>query len=444
MSIRSKIFCSIFLLALAACQKQTESQQVATNSASVATTRAQTASASTSAVSASQVATQQKKRIWVQYPDPNTPLSPEASLGKQLFFDATLSASGKMSCATCHEPDHAYAPSNNLAVQLGGSDMQQPGTRAVPSLRYLAFTPKFTRHFYRPSSEGVEDEGPTGGFTHDGAVDSLSLQAAIPILAANEMANLTAGGFTERLRQSPSAAAFIKLFGADMLQRPEQALERAGAALEAFQMEDYSFHPYTSKYDAAVSGETQLSDAEMRGFIVFNDVRKGNCAKCHTNQIGPGGRPAQFTDFEFEAIGAPRNAEIPANKNPAYFDLGICGPARKDLIKETNYCGMFKTPTLRNVATRQVFLHNGVFKSLDDVIHFYAERDSKPEKWFPKSHGKTELYNDLPKKYRENVDHITAPFNRKKTDGPVMTEAEMQDLLAFLKTLDDGYRKVGH
>jgi len=280
MSIRSKIFCSLFLLVLAGCQKQTESTQVATTSASAATTGMQAAAASTA--SSGQVAPQQKKRVWVQYPDPNTPLSPEASLGKQLFFDASLSASGKMSCATCHDPDHAYAPSNNLSVQLGGSDMQQPGTRAVPSLRYLAFTPKFTRHFYRPSSEGVEDEGPTGGFTHDGAVDSLALQAAIPILAANEMANLTAAGFTERLRQSPSAAAFVKLFGNETLQHPEQALERAGAALEAFQMEDYSFHPYTSKYDAAVSGEVELSDVEMRGFIVFNNARKGNCAKCHT------------------------------------------------------------------------------------------------------------------------------------------------------------------
>ena len=151
----------------------------------------------------------------------------------------------------------------------------------------------------------------------------------------------------------------------------------------------------------------------------------------------------QFTDFGFEAIGAPRNNEIPANKNPAYFDLGLCGPVRQDLRKETAYCGMFKTPTLRNVATRQVFLHNGVFKSLDDVIHFYAERDSKPEKWYPKVNGSIAMYNDIPKKYRENVDHVNAPFNRKKTDKPAMTEAEMQDLLAFLKTLDDGYRKVG-
>jgi len=84
MSIRSKIFCSLFLLVLAGCQKQTESTQVATTSASAATTGMQAAAASTA--SSGQVAPQQKKRVWVQYPDPNTPLSPEASLGKQLFL----------------------------------------------------------------------------------------------------------------------------------------------------------------------------------------------------------------------------------------------------------------------------------------------------------------------------------------------------------------------
>ena len=382
-------------------------------------------------------------KIYVEYPKADTPLSPQAQLGKKLFFDATLSASGTMSCATCHHPDHAYAPANNLAVQLGGKDMRQAGTRAVPSLRYLEFTPKFTRHFYLPASEGLEDEGPAGGLTHDGALDSMSKQAAVPLLAANEMANLTAAGFTEKLQRSTLAPEFIKIFGTDAFKTPDIALDQAGKALEAFETEDYSFHPYTSKFDAVVSGEAQFTESEARGFIVFHNPNKGNCAKCHSDRVGGSGRPAQFTDFGFEAIGAPRNAEIPANKDPAYFDLGLCGPVRKDLSKETEYCGMFKTPTLRNVATRQVFLHNGVFKSLDDVIHFYAARDSKPEKWFPKVHGKIELYNDLPKKYRNNVDHFNVPFNPKKITAQAMTEAEMQDLLAFLKTLDDGYRKVG-
>ncbi|MDH6151832.1 hypothetical protein OKW46_005822 [Paraburkholderia sp. WSM4179] len=85
-----------------------------------------------------------------------------------------------MSCASCHSPEHAYGPPNCLAVQLGGADMRQPGTRSVPSLRYLSFTPLFSRHFYTPASEDTEDEGPTGGFMRDGAAASLHDQASMP------------------------------------------------------------------------------------------------------------------------------------------------------------------------------------------------------------------------------------------------------------------------
>jgi len=378
-------------------------------------------------------------QVWIRYPEPNTPLSKDAALGKQLFFDASLSASGKQSCASCHSPEHAYAPANNLAVQLGGEDMQQSGTRAVPSLRYLNFTPKFTRHYYLPSTEGLEDEGPTGGFTQDGAVDSLSEQAKIPLLAMNEMANKDADGFSRRLQQSPHARHFVELYGKDIFENSALVLDKAAKAIEAFETEDFSFHPYTSKFDAVASGKQQFSDAELRGFQVFHSPSKGNCAKCHIDRTGAGGRPAQFTDFGFEAIGAPRNSAIPANNNPRYFDMGLCGPYRKDLKKETGYCGMFKTPTLRNVATRGVFFHNGVLTTLEDVIRFYAERDSHPEKWYPAVHGKIDQYNDLPKSYRQNVDHINAPFNRSVNDKPALTEEDMQDLIAFLKTLNDGY-----
>ena len=381
------------------------------------------------------VAAKASPAAWVRYPEANIPLSAAATLGKQLFFDVGLSASGKMSCASCHSPEHAYAAPNQLAMQLGGRDMQQSGTRTVPSLRYLDYTPKFTRHFYQPSAEGVEDEGPTGGFTHDGALDSRAAQAAVPLLAAHEMANLDAAGFVQSLRHSSSASAFIKLYGAASLEQPQQALAQAGLALEAFQTEDFSFHPYRSKFDAVVAGKQKLSDAEARGFVVFHDAAKGNCAKCHSDRVGGGGRPAQFTDFAFAALGVPRNAAIPANKNPAYFDLGLCGPYRHDLAAEPEYCGMFKTPTLRNVATRSVFFHNGVFHSLDEVVHFYAQRDSHPGKWYAKRAGKVLRYDDLPARLRGNVNHVDEPF--KAASASHMSEAEMQDLIAFLKTLND-------
>ncbi len=380
-------------------------------------------------------------KMWVRYPLPATSLSPMAVLGKQIFFDTSLSASGKMACSSCHSPDHAYGPPNALAAQLGGSDMHHLGTRAVPSLRYMSFTPKFTRHYSVPDADGVEDEGPTGGFTHDGQVDSLHEQALVPLLNVNEMANTDAAAVGSKFRKAHYADQFLTLFGADIFSHPAAALEKATLALEAFETEDPSFQPYTSKFDAAMAGNADFSPEELRGYILFNNPAKGNCAKCHIDYPGPGGRPAQFTDFGFEAVGVPRNPEIAANRDTKYFDLGLCGPARKDLAKETNFCGMFKTPTLRNVASRQVFFHNGRFHTLDDMMHFYVERDTDPSKWYAKQNGKTLEFDDLPATYRENVDHLNAPFNRKHGDQPALNDEEIRDVIAFLKTLDDGYSK---
>jgi len=382
-----------------------------------------------------------KKTSWVRYPK-SQPLSAQAQLGQQIFFDASLSASGKMSCATCHNPDHAHAPENNLAVQLGGQKLDQPGTRAVPSLRYLTFTPLFTRHYYLPSAEGVEDEGPAGGFTQDGIVSSLHEQARIPLLSANEMANKDAAEVAQKIQASAYAKQFQQVYGEQIFSDPDKTLTQVGKALEAFQTEDGSFHPYTSKFDAVVSGNATFTDPELRGFRVFNDPAKGNCAECHASTVGAGGKPAQFTDFAYKAFGAPRNAAIPANRSASYFDMGLCGPFRKDLSKETHYCGMFKTPTLRNVATRNVFFHNGVFTNLEDVIRFYVERDSKPQKWYAKRGGKVQMYNDLPKKYHENVDHINPPFDRKKGEPLALNEEEINDMVQFLDTLNDGYSKT--
>ncbi len=377
---------------------------------------------------------------WVRYPAAPAHLSPQAALGKQIFFDASLSASGKMSCASCHSPEHAYGPPNGRAVQLGGADMRLPGTRSVPSLRYLTFTPLFSRHYYTPASEDTEDEGPTGGFMRDGAAATLHDQAAMPLLNPNEMANTSPAVVAGKLQRSAYADSFTKVFGAQIFARPNDALARAGDALEAFETEDPSFHPYTSKYDAVMSGHADFTAQELRGYSLFNNPDKGNCAKCHLDFPGPGGRPAQFADFSYVALGVPRNPEIPANRDPHYFDLGLCGPYRHDLAKETNFCGMFKSPTLRNVATRSVFFHNGRYHTLEDVMHFYVERDTDPRKWYPKlANGKVDKYDDVPPRYRENMDVADAPMDRKPGGKPALNEAEIRDVIVFLKTLNDGY-----
>ena len=108
-----------------------------------------------------------------------------AALGRVLFFNPWLSASGHMTCATCHDPQHAFGPSNALAVQLGGRDMKQHGFRAVPSLKYLQVVPQFTEHYFESEDEGDDsiDNGPTGGLNWDGRVDRGRDQARIPLLS---------------------------------------------------------------------------------------------------------------------------------------------------------------------------------------------------------------------------------------------------------------------
>jgi cytochrome c peroxidase len=279
--------------------------------------------------------------MWVRYPAADVALDPAATLGREIFFDASLSASGKQSCASCHDPAHAYAPADGRAVQPGGPGMNGFGTRAVPSLRYLQFTPRFSRHLAQPDPDGVEDEGPAGGFTRDGSAQTLHEQELLPLLNPVEMANADVNAVAARLRLAGYAAQFRKTFGADIFDHPAAAVARATEALEAFETQDPSFRPYTSKFDAAMSGNAQFTPQELRGYTLFNDPKKGNCAKCHVDVPGPGGRPAQFTDYGHVAVGVPRNPEIPANRDPRFFDLGLCGPVRKDLAGEPEFCGMF-------------------------------------------------------------------------------------------------------
>jgi len=100
---------------------------------------------------------------------------------------------------------------------------------------------------------------------------------------------------------------------------------------------------------------------------------------------------------------------------------------------------LFRTPSLRNVALRRVFFHNGVFHRLDDVVRFYAERDSQPQKWYPRAaHGGTQEFDDLPKEYQGNLDR-QPPFDRRPGDQPPLSDRDVEDIVAFLKTLTDGY-----
>ena len=357
-------------------------------------------------------------------------------LGRQLFFETALSANGKQSCASCHSPDHAYGPPDGKSAQLGGLDGKQMGNRAVPSLRYLQTVPPFSEHFRDNDGNDSEDAGPTGGFTWDGRAASLHEQASIPLLASNEMANASADQVVKQLEGSASANAFMAVFGKDIFQHPAQAFDKLVLALEVFQQNPADFYPYSSKYDDWLRGKAELSRQEMRGLQVFNNPDKGNCAACHLSERQPDGAFPAFSDFGLIALGVPRNRQLEINRNTAFHDMGLCGPVRQDMQK-AEYCGLFRTPSLRNVATRKVFFHNGVFHDLRKAVEFYASRDTQPEKWYPvASNGQPVMFDDLPTVYHGNINR-DAPFGGKKGASPALSAQEINDLLAFLGTLTD-------
>ena len=397
---------------------------------------------------------------------PVGPLSAMAQLGRLVFFDAGLSSSEKLSCASCHSPQHAYAAPNDLPAMLGGPDLSRQGVRAVPSLMYLEYQPAFS---IGPDNEAIENVNlaqlaassldaprvqktadqasqsagnmvPQGGLFWDGRADTLMHQAMLPLLDPREMDGGSIATVGEKLHKAPYADRMLQLFGASVFNNPGFAVSEALFAVARYQIEDGSFHPYTSKFDYWLEGKARFTPSELRGYTLFNDKAKANCAGCHADQPGRDGVPPLFTDHQYEALAVPRNSALVVNQDPAYFDLGICGPYRTDMSAETQYCGMFTTPTLRNVTTRRVFFHNGMYRTLQEVMDFYNFRDIEPQRVYPRNaDGTVRKYDDVPGGYWSNVDVADPPFDRRAGDKPAMTPEDEADIIAFLGTLNDGY-----
>jgi cytochrome c peroxidase len=246
-----------------------------------------------------------------------------------------------------------------------------------------------------------------------------------------------------KLRKSSYASEFRSLFGTQIFSDPERAFAAALDALDAFQSTPAEFFPFSSRYDAFLRGEIELTEQEERGAALFKDPSKGNCGSCHLTS-SRAGRPPMFTDYDFANIGVPRNPRIPANADPHYFDLGLCGPERSDLAGQHEYCGFFRAPTLRNVAIRDAFFHNGAFHTLREAVEFYVERDIKPEKFYPRNaDGSVHKADDLPPGYPDNLDH-DPPLDRGGSDAPALSDSEIDDLIAFLETLTDADVRPSH
>jgi cytochrome c peroxidase len=354
---------------------------------------------------------------------------------------------------------------------------------------YASFTPPF-------SLSG----GPVGGFFRDGRASSLATQAVQPFVTPFEMANQNSAEVIARLQQSAKTlAAFEEAYGRAALNDPDMALKDMGLALAAYETEDPSFHQFSSKYDSWLAGQVQLTAQEQAGLDLFNDPTKGNCVACHPSYPQGYDSHALFTDYTYDNIGIPRNwvipantpgsvspidgavlttvltpVDVPADAEYAYYDMGLCGPmqpsptdtdARVVLSETTGMCGMFKVPTLRNIAITAPYFHNGAFSDLHRVVEWYVTRDINNDTannpnpapagpggnpymavgtFYLTASGTPDLdeYNDLPADYDANVNVGEVPYTPPTFGGgqaPTLTAAEIDEVVAFLCTLTDGF-----
>lgn len=353
------------------------------------------------------------------------------SLGKKIFSDERLSEPPGTSCASCHNPAHAFSGLNGsrIGVPLGS----RPGhyaRRAAPSLLYMRYVPAF--HYFEDDEAPAPE--PRGGFFWDGRVDSIVDLVRQPLFNPDEMNAGSPRHLAGKILRGPYSGEFKAAFGASA--SPEGILHDIGIAMRAYLNSD-EMTPASSKYDAYVRGEATLTEQERRGLELFKDKRHGACSGCH-RMAETSSNPVEsmFTDFGYDAVAIPRNRALPANRDPQAFDLGLC--KRKPLSAspasdDERFCSSFRTPSLRNVAVRESFGHNGVHKSLRDAVAFYALRAVAPERIYPPG----QKFDDVPAAYKRNVNLYAPIYNRREGAPPPLNDDEIDAIVAFLDTLTD-------
>ncbi len=352
----------------------------------------------------------------------------KVAVGDKLFDEVLLSAGSNLACASCHVKENGHADAAGVVLPRGGARLDQQGLRNSPTVRYLN-----DNRAFRFDALGL----PEGGFTWDGRASSRSAQALGPLLAANEMANSSEAEVARRARALPYFNELVSAYALPATATDAQVLQALQQALADYQQGDPGYAPFSSKFDAVLEGRATLTAAEDRGRNLFASPQQGNCASCHNIAPPPGQTKPLFTNFGYFALGLPRNGSS-ATADPAFFDMGLCGPVRTDLSHRTDLCGLFKVPTLRNVALTAPYFHNGVVATLEDAVSFYATRDIDPARWYPTVGNTVVKFNDLPAAYRGNVTQ-QAPFGQRPGDAPRLSARDVQDIAAFLRTLTDGY-----
>ena len=370
-------------------------------------------------------------------------LTPLERLGKRVFEDKALSRPAGVSCASCHDAAAAFQGVNGSPVPAvaRGALPTSLGKRNTPTIMYASFAPPFGFVDDKDEKTGKVERVPAGGQFLDGRANDLLAQFEGPLLDPLEMNAPSKRFAVETIRDGDYAPLARNVYGDKVFDNPDTAFEKLAQAVVAYES-SARFHPFASKFDDYLRGKARLTPLEQKGFALFKDEKKGNCIACHVGKTGS--RKPQdwlFTDYTYDALGAPKNLAIAATASAP--DLGLCKRPNLDKVVPAGFdvasvCGAFKVPTLRNVAVTAPYLHNGVFATLRDVVAFYATRDTDPAHWFPKdANGKLEKFNDLPADARSNVNTDEVPYDRKKGQKPRLSEKDVNALVAFLETLTD-------
>ena len=351
------------------------------------------------------------------------------SLGKKIFFDERLSEPAGTSCASCHDPAHAFSGKHGspLGVPLG-SRAGHYARRTAPSVLYMRYVPPF--HYFEDDEAPAPE--PRGGFFWDGRADSLVDLVRQPLFNPDEMNAGTPKLLAGKIMRGPYAKEYRAAIGPSS--NPETVMHGVGVAIEAYLKSD-EMTPARSKYDAYVRGQATLTEQERRGLEAFKDRRRGACAGCHRMaETSSNPEESMFTDYGFDAIALPRNRELPGNRDPASFDLGLCARKNAEVpSSDERFCAGFRTPSLRNVAARGSFGHNGVYKTLREVVAFYARRAVAPDRIYPPG----QKFDDVPPKYVGNVNIYAPIYSRKEGATPPLSDDDIDAIVAFLGTLTD-------
>jgi cytochrome c peroxidase len=364
---------------------------------------------------------------------PGSPLPPLERLGETLFFDARLSNPAGQSCASCHAASQAFIDPDQDVSSSAGAVAGRFDARNAPTAMYAAFSP----HFHYDTAEGLY----LGGQFLDGHAATLEAQAKLPFLNPLEMNNRDRQAVVDKVRAGPYAAQFRRVFGPAALDDTEAAYDHIARAIAAFERQSV-FNRFSSKYDAYLAGRVALSAAELRGLRAFEAEDKGNCAACHPSKPGRDGTPPLFTDFSYDNLGVARNPHNPYYRQAARFNPDGRAFIDRGLGKTTGRAdqdGKFKVPTLRNIELTAPYMHNGFFSDLRATVDFYNTRDTRPRCAGPEAGEKQALAAGC---WPEP--EVAANVNREELGDLGLSEREVDDIVAFMRTLTDGWTPAGY